>query len=174
MKRMKFTLGLLSLALVLTTFFVSCNNEEEIVINKKELKKDVSIYSFVQDTVYKYSNGIEIKSIIKSTFPITKRISEIEIENKIKNGHKVEIEFRNSSEIKAFNIQYPNNKLCSTCKRDKDGNISDSLECSTECINQCAFSTYQQWSNAKIIVGSLVGAAQAVFGDCLARNCIGY
>nr|WP_297308229.1 hypothetical protein [uncultured Flavobacterium sp.] len=29
MKRMKFTLGILSLALLSTTFFVSCNNEDE-------------------------------------------------------------------------------------------------------------------------------------------------
>lgn len=155
MKRMKFTLGLLSLALVLTTFFVSCNNEEEIVINKKELKKDVSIYSFVQDTVYKYSNGIEIKSIIKSTFPITKRISEIEIENKIKDGHKVEIEFRNSSEIKAFNIQYPNNKLCSTCKRDKDGNVISQIALNVV-LNALTNVHFQLINNGQMLRLSLV------------------
>ena len=98
----------------------------------------------------------------------------MEIEKNLISGHKVEIEMADSNGLVTFNVKYPNNQLCSTCKRDKDGNISDSLECSTFGVNQCAFSTYQQWSDAKIILKSFTGGAQEVLVDCIARNCIGW
>lgn len=69
---------------------------------------------------------------------------------------------------------YPNNGICSTCDKDKDGNIKDSMDCSTKGVQQCAYATYQQWSTAKIVYMSLIGGSQAVLGDCTARNCFGW
>lgn len=179
MKRIKnFTLGILGVTfLSLGLYACSNDNETEDVtseLNNFTAKKEVQNFNFIQDTIYKYKNGIEIKSIIKSTFPITKFTTEMEIEKNLISGHKVEIEMADSNGLVTFNVKYPNNQICSTCKRDKDGNISDSLECSTFGVNQCAFSTYQQWSDAKIILKSFTGGVQEVLVDCIARNCIGW
>lgn len=78
-------------------------------------------------------------------------------------------------EVISFGVpSYTNNDICSSCDRDENGNISDSTDCTRHGIRQCAFSTYQQWSTAKIIYQSLTGGSQQVFASCIGRNCLGW
>lgn len=69
---------------------------------------------------------------------------------------------------------YPNSGICSSCERDKNGNIKDNTDCSTKGVQQCTYSVYQTWSNAKIVYESLTGGAQEVIKDCILKNCIGW
>lgn len=76
--------------------------------------------------------------------------------------------------LTTYGVKYPNSGLCPTCDHDSDGNISDNTDCSTKGLQQCAYSTYQQWSTLHIVAASLDGEAAAVLDGCILRNCLGW
>lgn len=173
-------------------FMFACSTENDFDANQLENK--TTFDKLASKSPFRYSkeirnvmnNGQEVMTLIHSSIPLEDGVSEeILNQNIVLNKANVKIEYYLNSEfLLDINIEdgmiayggkgYPNNGICSTCDKDKDGNIKDSMDCSNKGIKQCAFATYQQWSTAKIVYMSLTGGAQAVLGDCSARNCFGW
>ena len=185
----KFTLAVLGIV-ILFLLINSCSNDEGTVKNSTTESDTVlaksALLKYGKELTHVLKSGQKIRTVIESSIPLELNMSESFLEDEISsNKADIIIEYFiddkfmldihiNDGMIAYGGPSYPNNGICSTCDRDKDGNISDSTDCSTKGIQQCAYSVYQQWSTAKIVFMSLTGGSQAVFGECSARNCIGW